>query len=324
VSSGPPVSQSPTAGRILVVRGGAIGDFILTLPVLAALRTNFPGNRLEVLGYPHITSLAVASGLVDAAKGIDSRPLAGFFARGGDLDFDLSAYFAGFHVILSYLFDPDTIFRTNLNRVSRAQFIQGPHRPDEAAAAHAAEQLLQPLQQLAVFDADATPRLPQPASASTGTYGLAVHPGSGSDRKNWPETNWRDLLRGLAQRTDLRFLLVGGEAEGGRLERLAALLPAGRADVLRSRPLPELAARLTACHGFLGHDSGITHLAAAVGLPGLILWGPSNVRVWRPYSERMTVLESGEQMSSLTVNRVHSAVLARFPDCFRPEFMPKA
>ena len=323
MSSGPPVSQTPTAGRILVVRGGAIGDFILTLPVLAALRTNFPGNHLEILGYPHITSLAVASGLVDAAKGIDSRPLAGFFARGGDLDFDLSSYFAGFHVILSYLFDPDTIFRTNLTRVSRAQFIQGPHRPDEAASAHAAEQLLQPLQQLAVFDADATPRLPHPGSLATGACCLAVHPGSGSDRKNWPETSWRDLLGVLAHQTDLRFLLVGGEAEGGRLERLAAQLPEGRVDVLRSRPLPELALRLVACRGFIGHDSGITHLAAAVGLPGLALWGPSNLRVWRPYSQRMTVLESGAQLSTLSVDRVHSAVLARFPDCFPSASVPR-
>ena len=46
--------------KILVIRGGAIGDFILTLPVLAALRRQFPQTRLEVLGYPHIARLAVA------------------------------------------------------------------------------------------------------------------------------------------------------------------------------------------------------------------------------------------------------------------------
>jgi heptosyltransferase-3 len=45
-------------GRILVIRGGAIGDFILTMPAIAALKKQFPQTRLEVLGYPHIASLA--------------------------------------------------------------------------------------------------------------------------------------------------------------------------------------------------------------------------------------------------------------------------
>ena len=46
--------------KILVIRGGAIGDFILTLPVLSALRAQFPDTRLELLGYPHIAQLARA------------------------------------------------------------------------------------------------------------------------------------------------------------------------------------------------------------------------------------------------------------------------
>jgi heptosyltransferase-2 len=73
-------------GRILVIRGGAIGDFIVTLPVLAALRERFPGACLEVLAYPNVAPLAVRAGLADEARAIESRPLAGFFARGGRLD----------------------------------------------------------------------------------------------------------------------------------------------------------------------------------------------------------------------------------------------
>lgn len=80
--------------KILVIRGGAIGDFILTLPVLTALRAQFPQTRLEVLGYPHIAQLAVAGGLSDAARAIDARPLAGFFARNGPLDPALEEYFS--------------------------------------------------------------------------------------------------------------------------------------------------------------------------------------------------------------------------------------
>ncbi len=309
-------------GKILVIRGGAIGDFILTLPVFAALRRQFPDTRLEVLGYPHIASLAAAGGLVNAVKPIESRPLAGFFARGGDLDFELSSYFAGCNVIFSYLFDPDEIFRDNLARITKAQIIQGPHRPLEGRAVHASEQLLEPLQRLAIFDADSEPRIDlNPASGAQLRPTLAVHPGSGGERKNWPEAAWRELLAKLVEATDLDLLLVGGEAEEGRLERLAQAVPADRVQVRRGIPLPALAAELRGCVGFAGHDSGISHLAAAVGLPGLVLWGPTNATVWRPRSDRFEILHGGDDLGALGVEPVWEALRRRLAE-WQPQ--PKA
>jgi heptosyltransferase-2 len=301
-------------GKILVIRGGAIGDFILTLPVLAALRRQFPDTALEVLGYPHIASLAAAGQLVDAVRPIDSRPLAGFFARAGDLDFELSSYFAGCNVIFSYLFDPDEIFRDNLARITKAQVIQGPHRPLETRDLHATEQLLEPLQRLAIFDANGEPRIklnPTPAAQLRPT--LALHPGSGGERKNWPEAAWQELVGKLVEATDLNLLLVGGEAEGGRLERLAKPVPASRVRVLRGIPLPALAAELRGCVGFAGHDSGISHLAAAVGLPGLVLWGPTNATVWRPRSDRFEILNGGNDLGALGVEPVWEELRRRVP-----------
>jgi heptosyltransferase-2 len=105
--------------KILVIRGGAIGDFILTLPVLSALRQQFPETRLELLGYPHIAQLALAGGLVDAVRSIEARALAGFFAQGGRLDPELADYFSSFALILSYLYDPDGIFQENIARIAR-------------------------------------------------------------------------------------------------------------------------------------------------------------------------------------------------------------
>lgn len=281
--------MSQRQGKILVIRGGAIGDFILTLPAIAALRQQFPAAHLEVLGYPHIVSLAMAGGLVDRVQSIEARALAGFFARDGELQEDLMDYFSEFDLILSYLYDPDQIFQQNVARCSPAQFIGGPHRPDEKERVPAARAFLKPLERLAIFEADEVPRLSVRETVQESRQ-LALHPGSGSERKNWPEGNWAELLGELVNSTDLNLLIVGGEAEGERLQRLAAALPPSRTRVALCLPLPKLAALMQSSAGFLGHDSGISHLAAALGLPTVVLWGDTNEDVWRPPSRRTRIM----------------------------------
>lgn len=296
-------------GRILVIRGGAIGDFILTLPAIAALRQQFPQAHLEVLGYPHIVQLALAGGLVDRVQAIEARGLAGFFARNGDLSEDLRDYFSEFNIIISYLYDPDEIFKTNVARCSRGQFIIGPHRPDETNAIHATTVFLKPLERLAIFDADATPRLALDVRPSTLDSVLALHPGSGSERKNWLEENWVELITRLINETPLTLLLVGGEAEGERLQRLAAALPPTRCVVAKNLPLVELAQRMQSCRGFVGHDSGITHLAAALGLPTTVLWAHTVEKIWRPQGAHVTVLRAADGIGGISVEQVIERVL---------------
>ena len=329
-----------SAGKILVVRGGAIGDFILTLPVFAALREQFPSAHLEVLGYAHIASLAKAAGLVDGVRSIEARPLAAFFARNGSLEKSLQEFFAGFSIIISYLYDPDGIFQANVARCSKAQFIVGPHRPNDSARIHATEVLLKPLERLAIFAADSTPRLhmgpvrarsafPLPEGegqvegeeqvlqsmrhSSRGGSWLAVHPGSGSESKNWLEAKWAAALSQLASESDLKFLLIGGEAEAGKAERLAAKLPRHRVDLAQNLPLTDLAARISSCAAFVGHDSGITHLAAALGLPIVALWGESAEDVWKPKGAKISLVKEENGLSALSVERVARAVWTVLP-----------
>ena len=239
--------MAPATGKILVIRGGAIGDFILTLPVLSVLRERFPDVRLELLCYARVSQLALAGGLVDHAESIDARPMASFFAKNGPLPTHLADYFGSFALIISYLFDPDRIFQENVARCSKAHFLAGPHRPDEHGDLHATDAFLRPLVRLAIFDADPVPRLNlapaidgkpdlllEPSLAADGQadnplladHWLALHPGSGSELKNWPEDRWSALMRQLSAETRLRFLLLGGEAEGDRLNRLASVVSA--------------------------------------------------------------------------------------------------
>ena len=293
----------PSRGKILVIRGGAIGDFILTLPVFSALRQQFPGVHLEVLGYPHIANLALAGKLVDRVRSIESRPLAGFFAKDGFLSEELCDYFASFHIVVSYLFDPDQIFQTNVSRCTKAQFIAGPHRPNEQQNLHAVKVFLQPLERLAIFEADAVPQL-SIVSQRLRPDQIAIHPGSGSENKNWPEANWIKLLQELSLTTSCNFLLIGGEAEGDRIEQISSELPSDCFERAESLPLPDLAAKLRECAGFIGHDSGISHLAAALNLPGIVLWGKTNREIWRPPSERFRIIHKAGGLAGISVKEV--------------------
>jgi heptosyltransferase-3 len=300
---------------MLVIRGGAIGDFILTLPVLAALRHHYPDARLAVLGRPHTADLALAGGLADEVRSIEDRRLTGFFLRDGDLHAEFASFLARSDLVVSYLYDPDGVFRTNLARCSSARLIAGPHRPDESLPLHATELFLRPLEALGIVGADPVPRLrlgahhtsctPQPG---TSPPMVALHPGSGSERKNWPERKWDELVSRLLNDTALDLLLVGGEVEGARLPRLAAGRSPSRLRLAQSLPLVELALRLSDCVAFVGHDSGISHLAAAVGLPGVLLWGDSAEAVWRPHSDRCMLLRDPGGLGQISVEPVLAAL----------------
>ncbi|MGI8436967.1 MAG: glycosyltransferase family 9 protein, partial [Chthoniobacterales bacterium] len=114
--------------RILVIRGGALGDFILTLPAIRLLRDAFPTAHLEVLGYKHIAILAELGGFADGTRSIESGALSSFFARDGELAPELIEYFGSFQQVVSYLFDPDGIFEANLRRAGVRQLVVGSPR----------------------------------------------------------------------------------------------------------------------------------------------------------------------------------------------------
>ncbi len=301
-----------SSGRILIIRGGAIGDFVLTLPVFQALKENFPEAQVDILGYPNIARLAEISGLVNQSRAIEAQAVAGFFARNGELDESWSDYFSQFEIIISYLYDPDEIFQTNVKRCTKAQFIQGPHRPNETKNLHATQVFLEPLEKLAIFEASDAPKIDLKANQEAPHLGgswLVLHPGSGSKTKNWPLQNWTHLIDELLVKTTWQLMIVGGEAEREDLHTLTSGLDPKRIQIEFSRPLDELASLLGQCEGFVGHDSGISHLASAVGLPGLVLWGPSNEVVWRPRSEEVVVIKHENGLEELPVDHV----LARIP-----------
>ena len=280
--------------RVLVIRGGAIGDFILTLPAIRLLRDNIPDVRIEILGYKPIVELAVSAGLADAVRNLEHGSMARLFVPNVTIDRELLDYFRGFNLVVSYLYDPDGFFRGNMERIGVRTFLAASHHV-EPGAGHAAAQLAKPLEKLAMFLDDPAPKigLVVPTDHSGGRPVIAVHPGSGSLKKNWPTANWSRLGRELSEVfPHCRLALVTGEAEAERGVTKAMVEGWRDLDFLHwdQLPLTQLAVNLSACAAFLGHDSGISHLAAACGLPCLLLFGPTDSVTWAPRNAGVQVL----------------------------------
>lgn len=308
-------------GKILVIRGGAIGDFILTLPAIRLLVEDLPQAEVEIMGYESIIALAQAGGYTKQTRSIEYGALAPFFAKGASLDDGLSAYFASFSVVVSYLYDPDHHFRDNLQRAGVETLIECSHRVDHQGAP-AAEQLARPLEELALL-LDESRRSPQlNLDDSTQALGdahleeearpwIALHPGSGSPYKNWPLVRWLDVAERLHEsHPEARLLISTGEAED---EPVADFLEALQRKGLPHRranrwPLPVLGAALSRCALYLGHDSGISHLAAAVGTPTITLFGPTMSPVWAPTHAHARVIEHPSGLlSEITAHEVIKA-----------------
>jgi lipopolysaccharide heptosyltransferase III len=300
--------------RILVIRGGAIGDFVLTLPAIKLLRDAFPQAHLEILGHRHIAALAERRFYADAIRSLESGALASFFARDAVLPAEWTAHFASFDLIVSYLFDPDWIFQDNLKRCGIRMLIAGPSKPN--GGEHAALQLARPLEQLGlhlenraavIYPADEDRAFARDFLGQAGTPVIALHPGSGSEKKNWPIERWKELGEHFFP-TGSMILVVGGEADDERLRLLEMAWKDKPVRFAKNLALP-LVAALFEGSVFIGHDSGISHIAAAVGARCVGLFGPTDPAVWAPANENVTVLRApGGDLHLLAVDRVLEAI----------------
>jgi len=303
--------------RILVIRGGAIGDFILTLPALKALREANPDAEIDVLGYKHIAELVNNRFYANCVRSIEYGPLSRFFAKDCELCSDLRSYFASFDLVVSYLFDPDQIFENNLRRCGVGQFIRGPAKID--AGEHAARQLAQPLEQLGIAVDELRAKLyPSAADRQVAREFLrhcsqpivALHPGSGSEGKNWPLENWIALGNTLLTSPDFigSIVVVCGDADETKTQRLKAIWSDPRVRFAENLTLPHLAAVLEHVT-FVGHDSGISHLAAAIGCNCILLFGPTDPDVWAPQGENVSLIRASDRdLRSISVREVRDAM----------------
>ncbi len=286
--------------RILVLRGGALGDLIVTLPALALLRQRWPAARLELAGNPVAGQLAIEAGLVDVLHSQHERRWAALHAP-VPLPREFRAWLAAFDLVVSYWPDPDGDLARLFPLREGQRFLAGPTHPSHGPAAAA---YCEPLAALGLQPTALTFRLRPPMKRR---LVVALHPGSGSPRKNWPLDRWEGLARWLRDERGRELLVISGEAEPPDL-----LAGFGRA--LRSLPLPTLLDELASCRLFIGHDSGVAHLATAAGTPSLLLFGPTDPAIWAPPAPSVRVIHRGSDLAGISLAEVQSQVDALLED----------
>lgn len=259
--------------RHLLVRPGAIGDFIVSLPALERLR----GDYTEVWTAEPNVPLA---GFADRAQSL--APLDTFGLPDRPAATQLLAALRSFDRITSWSGANRVEFREALTAVGPPVDFHTALPPD-GAPCHAVDFYLSQI--------GAPPgAIPRIECRRTNGGFITIHPFSGSRRKNWPIE---------------------------RFERLATLLPApvywaaGPAEnANRYGDLWSLAQWLAASRLYIGNDSGISHLAAAVGTPVLALFGPTDPRVWAPRGRAPVRVVKAETVDAIRIDEVLEAALA--------------
>jgi ADP-heptose:LPS heptosyltransferase len=292
--------------RIAVLRPGALGDALATLPVLESLAAARPGAGVMAIGSPAFR-LAAECGLAAGWVSFDDARLVGLFAEGGTCEL-----FAGCVLCIHYGRRPDPQLEANLTRSGARRAVFWPCQP--ASTTHIVDHLLGALDVAGVPAATRVPRLPpqrcwlDAGRAFLEANGLpsdfvAVHPGSGGRAKRWPASRFAALAEQLGG--PVVWLLGPAEAEDEGLRELGERAGA----VADGLPLPTLAGLLASCRVYVGNDSGVSHLAAAVGAPTVALFGATDPRLWAPRGPRVAVLDGWKDggLDTLTADRVVAA-----------------
>lgn len=302
-------------GKVLIVRLSALGDVVHVLPALDALRRGLPGAHLAWLveekaasllaGHPQLDRVhvlprgrAVAALLRERRPFAAARALSGFFGALRRERFDVALDFQGnLRSSLAALFSGA---RTRVGFArgfckEGAHLFTNVHVTPPGRRVHKVEKNLALVRALGVDTARARARLAIPeaargrAAAFFGGLGrgafVGLHPGVSKFGafKQWPPARYAAVARALAERGEARAVVTWGPGERDLAERVVALAPGAAALAPETASILELAAIYERCAAVLGCDTGPVHLAAALGVPVIGLYGPKDPRVYAPW-----------------------------------------
>ncbi len=307
-----------SVNSMLVLHQGALGDFILALPSLEILRNFFPRARSVFMGYPRILELVEKRFYADEILSIDRKGMASFFVRGGTLDPQLCEFFGTFDLIVVFGKDAEGSLSSNMKRACRGRILQINLFPRWDERIHLADHLVREFSRQGFPDSDGIPKVflndsdrvwarqywtEQGVSPEERARTILLHPGSGSKKKVWPVGQFARLAEYLQKHLRSKVLIILGPAEGPEVKRIFESADLQSPLWARSLSLVQLASIMEGCRLFLGNDSGISHLAAALSIPTVAVFGPTDPKVWSPRGEKIAVVRREIPCSPCTQER---------------------
>jgi heptosyltransferase III len=284
----------------LVYHAGALGDFITTLPAVAAWRRErAPRGRLVLLGRPAYAALA--GEVVDEAWDAGEARFAALFA--GEATEAVRAVLSGVETAL--VFAPGNAgIVGGLGAAGVRDIVR--QDPFPSSRVHVVDYHLSLFDESTLSAEDRVPRVAIGTVVSK-VRPIVIHPGSGSPNKNWPIDRFISLAAALTDTGPIAWVIGPVEEESGIAAKIAAAAISG-STAWRTLPLTTLASRLAGARLFVGNDSGVAHLAAAVGCPTVVLFGASDPVVWAPRGRAVVVVGDGTSgMAAIEVETVVQA-----------------
>lgn len=323
--------------RVLVIFPGALGDLMCLMPALGAISRRYPGASVELMARLELARLVAGRSVVVRGHSIDAREVSELFADGAAGG--ARRFFGEFDRVYSFFASDDLRFRERLAAATDGEVSFHPFRPGGEGHVSAGY-----LKAIGGGDPQMDARLePTPDDLAAGARVLAesncdssdfivIFPGSGSPGKNWAAEKFAALAVKLAKRSEILRCAdsalndtrggaglndTGARPNGGGGRCVIVLGPAESSmepvfreagvPVLKDLDLPTVAAVARLASAFVGNDSGVSHLAAAVGAPGVVIFGPTDPVRWRPRGSQICVLRR-EPIDSIEVGEVASAI----------------
>ena len=282
------------------------------MPALAAISRRHPGASVEVMARFELAQLAVGRTVVARGHSIDAREVGELFS--GETPADARRFFADFERIYSFFASGDPRFRARLPAATDGHVSFHPFRPGGEGHVSAAYlraigedvSTLKARLEPTADDLAAAARVLEQSKCDRSNL-IVIFPGSGSPGKNWPADKFAALasMPLLSNRVSVAVILGPAEMP------LEPIFRESRAAVLKDLDLPTVAAIARVASAFLGNDSGGSHLAAAAGAPGVVIFGPTDPARWRPIGtgggEQIRIL-SRDPIDSIEVGEVADAL----------------
>lgn len=302
-----PVPHAPRS--IVIVKPCCLGDVLLTTPLLAAVRRGFPGARITYAVGTWARPMIAHSVYVDQVLTLPDHWTIGSLLATARLlrqrNFDLALVPDRSPVLTLLVWLAGIRSRVGLDSAGRgfAYTTRVPvppiieHEADTYARLAPALGLPLPARRLYFFPAPESERRINVLLAENGIADrklIALHPGGGQNpgmtlhRKRWLPDRWATVADRLIDETGAALLLVGGPGDEDAAESVIAHLQSPAVVLIRRWSWDDLGALIRRCDLFLGHDTGMMHLAVAVDTPTVAVFGPSDPQIYGPYSERGT------------------------------------